>query len=296
MASSASKPPSPDDLRRTYGLPASNNFIRHDGGFESECWVVDGRWFVKAWRGEPPERLELLEQLHRRGLPVVVPLRTSAGSLMATSGGRPYAVFPFVRGRPAGDDDWAEMARALRGVHAVRDVSLPRTTMEERCIDDLRARLEHPWIRDRRHDVAARVDRLEQVIERARSVEVPHVLCHQDFGGHNLLLDDDDDGDGAGCARVVAILDWDQARLAPREHDVWLAGDERHGLRFLEAYGAFDLDLTHLEFALLARALRDMAARVCEDVDRPGVDTWGFQRLARLERNLAMFRPFCRPT
>ena len=41
------------------------------------------------------------------------------------------------------------------------------------------------------------------------------------------------------------------------------------------------------------RALRDMAARVLGFTDRPGVETWGFRRIARLDRDLAMFRPFC---
>jgi hypothetical protein len=47
--------------------------------------------------------------------------------------------------------------------------------------------------------------------------------------------------------------------------------------------------LTHL----LTRALRDLAARVLTETDRPGVDTWGFQQIAKLDRDLALFRPFC---
>jgi hypothetical protein len=273
-----------DDLRRDYGLDVTV-IERHPGGFESECWVADGTWFVKVWRGEPPARLSLLERLRRSGLPVVVPLRTRDGMLRSVSGGRPYAVFPFVHGRTGGDDDWAEMVRALKRVHEVTDVALPRSTMEERCITDLRARLDHPWIRDRRREVASHVERLEEVIERARSIEARHVLCHLDFGGFNLLLDHEG---------IAAILDWDQACLAPREHDVWVAAEGPHGHEFLEEYGASDLDPTHLEYALLARGLRDMAARVCDEVDRPGVDAWGFARLARLESDLEMFRPFCR--
>ena len=45
--------------------------------------------------------------------------------------------------------------------------------------------------------------------------------------------------------------------------------------------------------ALLARALRDLSARVATGTDRPGVDTWGFRRIASLERDLDLFRPFC---
>ena len=70
-------------------------------------------------------------------------------------------------------------------------------------------------------------------------------------------------------------------------------GNGDQGERFLAEYGARDLNLDHIEYALLARALRDMAARVLSGTDRPGVYTWGFRRIAKLDRDLAMFRPFC---
>jgi hypothetical protein len=44
----------------------------------------------------------------------------------------------------------------------------------------LRDRYDHPWIAGRRHELAMYVDRLEAVIERARAVEVPNVVCHHD--------------------------------------------------------------------------------------------------------------------
>jgi hypothetical protein len=81
--------------------------------------------------------------------------------------------------------------------------------------------------------------------------------------------------------------------IGPREHDVWIAAEGPHGAAFLEMYGARDLDRDHIEYALLARALRDLAARVFSEVDRPGIDTWGFRRIAKLDNDLALFRPFC---
>ena len=66
--------------------------------------------------------------------------------------------------------------------------------------------------------------------------------------------------------RVAAILDWEQAVLGPREHDVWMAAEGDHGDLFMAKYNARD---------------------------PPGVETWGFRRIAKLERDLEMFRPFC---
>ncbi|MEQ4206765.1 phosphotransferase [Actinopolymorpha sp. B9G3] len=274
----------PPDLARDYGLVATE-LHPHPGGFESDCWVADGLWFVKVWRGSaPPARLDLLNDLGAAGLPVPAPVPTVTGELYATLGARPYALFPFVQGRRCHGDDWRETARALRRVHELDGIRLPRSTMDEPEIWQLRERLDHGWIKDRRREVADSILRLERTIDRASLKAVRHVVCHRDFGGSNLIVDD---------GEVVAMLDWEQAVLGPREHDLWIAAESTNTESFLAEYGARDLDLDHIEYALLARALRDMAARVLGETDRPGVETWGFQRIARLERDLELFHPFC---
>ncbi len=258
----------------------------HPGGFESECWIADDTWFIKLWRDPgQPSGLPLLTELAARGLPVSAPVPTISGALSASWQGRPYAVFPYVPGRAQSEDDWPLVAAALKQVHGLRGIDLPYATMDEPDIQKLREHTDHPWIRDRSQEVQGDIDRLEGAIARARAADVPIVVAHLDFGGANVLIED---------GRVAAILDWDQAVLGPREHDVWIAAERKHGAEFLAAYGARDLNLDHIEYALLARALRDMAARVLSERDRPGVDTWGFDRIARLESDLEMFRPFCR--
>lgn len=64
-------------------------------------------------------------------------------------------------------------------------------------------------------------------------------------------------------------------------------------MRFLRAYGAEGLDPTHLEYARLARSLRDLAVRIRDEVDLEGVNTWGFDGLRRVDADLALARPFC---
>ncbi len=192
-----------------------------------------------------------------------------------------FALYPFVRGHPAPDDP-ALLGRMLRRVHAITDVHLPAATMDEWCVEFLRDHLDHPWIADRRAELAAAVDRLAAVIERARRTEVPYVLVHRDLYGDNMLVDDD--------GEVIAVLDWDHACLAPREHDLWMLVDEERGTGLLAAYGVDDLDATHLELALLARSLGDLAVRVHDEVDRPGVEQWGFRRLARVDEVLDQLR------
>ncbi len=263
-------------LEQDYGLVVSS-IEPHPGGWEADCFVVDDTWFVKVWRRSPPRNLSLLDDLAQRGVPVAPPIRTADGRLATTR----YGVFPYLRGVPAPNDP-VLLAGVLRQVHAITDVELARTSMEEWCIEFLRAHLDHPWIEDRGEELTAAVDRLDGVVERARHTPAPHVLVHNDLYGDNLLVD--------GHGDVVAVLDWDHACLAPREHDLWMLADEERSSGLLDAYGAHDLDPTHLEYALLARALRDLGARVRTESDRPGVDQWGFRRLARIDDVLAALR------
>ncbi|MGZ0149973.1 phosphotransferase enzyme family protein [Kribbella sp. WER1] len=272
------------DLARDYGLTVTE-LAPHPGGFATEGWVADRRWFVKRWQdGAEPVGLAQLGELRALGLPVVEPLRTVDGELSALSGSRAYAVFPYIQGRTATWADWRVVARALRRVHeAPLRVTLPPSDVSEPQIHNLMRYLQHPWVVDRADAVRAAIARLDDV--RARLAPVPEVVCHTDFHGLNVLIGSDSD--------VVAILDWENAVVGPREYDLWVAADGEPLEEFLDEYGARDLDADHLEFALLARGLRDLAARVMNDVDRPGVDTWGFDRIARVDSDLEIFRRYC---
>jgi aminoglycoside phosphotransferase (APT) family kinase protein len=242
------------------------------GGFLPRCWT-DGTQVLKLWGDGLPASLGVLGDLD---LPVVAPLA------MAVIAGWGVAVFPFVHGRPATSADAPALARAMRRMHEHPLVDLPRLPIDESwCLETMRDRLDHPWIRDRRAEVEAQLDRLEGAIERARKQPRPEVVCHTDFGPHNAIVDE--------TGAVAAILDWVYARLAPREHDLWAAFDEPDPRAFLDEYGRdVTLDRAHLEYALLARALRDATARVAFEQDRAGVDTWGFDRWRRLDRNLGL--------
>jgi hypothetical protein len=275
------RPPTRTDLRDAFGVDVGE-LRRHGEGWESVGWT-DGTWFVKVWHGAPPANLAVLARLD---LPVPAPRPALDGALSAPSSVGTIGLFPFVPGRLATRDDWALVARELRRVHEhpIAGLDLPPATIDEPSIATLRDRLDHPWIRDRRREVTEHVDRLEAVIERARAVDVAPVLCHTDFGGWNLLVDDD--------GGVAAILDWDWAVLGPREHDLWIAFEEADPLAFLRAYGPVAIDPTHLEYALLRRAVQDLTARVVEETDREGVETWGFDRWRRLDANLQLASSF----
>lgn len=275
-------PPPVEELRRDLGLAAARCEPRA-GGFASHCWLIDDQWFLKTRRADsPPRDLRLLRLLRDRGLPVVPAVHEHE---LPTDDGRLYSVFPFVPGRHASDLDSAVVASALRHVHLTpfEGLDLPTRSLADERLDDLRSNLDHPWIRDRASELSAWLDRFDSVASRAVAVTAPVVLSHDDLGGHNLLLDE--------SGNVAAMLDWDYACVGPREHDLWMVIDEQRPSEFLHAYGASEFALSSelLEYALLRRALGDLSARVCDELDRPGVDTWGFARLARLDATLALF-------
>ena len=278
-------PPAAAQLRDAFGVEGGE-FRPHQGGFEADAFS-DGRWFVKLWHQEPDsdDALALTAELAARGMPVPAAQRALDGSYTSTHRGRSYAVFPFVRGRQGTWNDAVAIAQAMRSVHEIADLVLPRTSMNEWSIEVLRDRRDHPWLGDCRAEVMDSVDRLEAVIERARTIDLPPVMCHHDLFPHNVLIDRD--------GRVAALLDWGHAMLAPREHDVFAALCGPEPVRFLRAYDADGLDITHLEYARLARSLRDLAARISNEVDREGIDTWGLDGLRRVDADLALARPFC---
>ena len=252
-------------------------------GFESAGWILDDRWFVKVWHDDDhPVELALLDQLADRGLPVPRPLRSD---VTRTDDGRRYAVFPYMIGRHATGDDWAAVARMLRRVHDVplEGIGLPTWAPSDEPLVQLRSRLDHPWIGGRADEVSTWLDRFASILDRVRATDVRAVLSHDDFGGQNVILDDG--------GSVAAIVDWDRARLGPREHDLWLVIDETHPHEFLRAYDitGLGLEVAHIEYGLVHRALADLAARIVKEVDQPGLTTWGFDRLARVDETLALF-------
>jgi aminoglycoside phosphotransferase (APT) family kinase protein len=253
-------------------------FERHPFGFTSDCFT-DGAQFLKVWRhGRPPTDVGLLDRLAAVGVPVPTPITT------ATIGGYPCALFPYVVGRHATDTDRVAVAQAMRIVHdtPTTGLGLINRGPDEASVTGMRALLDHPWIANRRDEVARTLDRLELSIERARHTNAPLVLCHNDFGGWNVLVEEE-------TGEIAALLDWDHASLAPREDDLWVAFRDDDPVGYLDAYGAdVTLDCALLERALLARSVRDAFARVSDEIDRDGVDLWGFDQWRKVDDQLAL--------
>ena len=301
-------------------------------GYVAACYVVRcasaERYFLKLWpetrvgsQGEAQRdsSLRLTRALCDRGIypNVPYPIPTRLGSLWASFAGSPFAVFPFLPGDVA--PPWSqtppavrdELARAVATIHAatpaLADVLPSRETFALPWEADLRAGLDaiepidraarlglwalQELVVPRRVEILRQLDRLHRLQDAVRRLAGPFVLCHTDLGGDNLLIAE---------PGQLALLDWDDATVAPPEHDLQTAVGEGFG-RFLEVYrnagGIGPWHLDHFAFYLLRRYVGDLAVRLLrilhenpterEDADLlDGMERWGFAQWRMLDQTL----------
>lgn len=173
--------------------------------------------------------------------------------------GRSLHVTPWIDGEPGppGLQHWRALGRLLAQVHRQR-VDVPRLAYDHRqqvaLVREVQARRtpELPWDQEL---VDALVERADALAELLRDRPRDDVLCHTDPHLGNVLLQ------GA----QVWLVDWDDARLAPREHDLVfpLGGvvdevTEQERAAFFDGYGPVELDPDRLAYARCLRALEDL--------------------------------------
>ena len=282
-----------ETVRDVYGLPVQE-LVFVPVGVPSVCYAVhcrgEERYFLKLWpdtragRANAARRtisLPLTRALYERGLypRVPYPISTRNGALWATFSGNPFAVFPLLSGNapparwsPALRDEFARTIAAIhRATPALADVLPPHEAFDIPFEDDLRHGLEaieqigpreRPGLRalrdmvlPRRAEISAQLARLHLLQHAVRQLSGSFVLCHTDMGGDNLLVDDHGQ---------LIVLDWDDAIVAPPEHDLQSALGAREytseeqdedALEGMEAYGfaqwsALDETLDSISVAL----------------------------------------------
>jgi aminoglycoside phosphotransferase (APT) family kinase protein len=314
-----------------YGVTVSDlHFI--PVGFAAACYRLQAgntALFLKLWPGCLEHSRPQLVTRRNRGLRlaralyvlgiyprVAYPLLTGRDGLTAAYAGGEFAVFPFLEGAAppavwpvALQDEWARtLALIHRATPSLADVLPERERFEFGFEADLRRGLNllaslgpdarpglsraQRLLQAGQRDIDAQVARLVDLRHAVRRLGSPFVLCHTDMGGDNLLVDD---------AGRLYVLDWDEATVAPPEHDLhearWI-GLERILRTYREAGGAAPLHLDHFAFYILRRALGDMTARFTriltinatdeEDDDAIfGIEEWGFRQWAALDETLA---------
>ena len=324
-------------VRDAYGVAGVElHFLPLGFGACYELRTADGeRFFLKVWPhlrvGQPVTNdqlasLALSHALHQRVPSILLPhpLQTRGSTLSADLEGIPLALFAFIEGEthpartPALDRAVAQALATLhRSATLFEDFNLRREAFELAWEPDLRRYLEvaahieaaarpglvalRAWTDEHGTDMLTQLERLHALRPQVLAINAPLVLCHTDLHGNNVLRTPSGD---------VHVLDWDDAKLAPPEHDLWSAlgehavgGDVTTVRAFFEAYwdagGHAPLHLEHFAFYLLRRFVEDATVSIGrllaadadprddEDLIR-ALDDWGATRWHHLDDTLAV--------
>ncbi len=251
-----------------------------------------GAYFLKLFPDTPygheaAARLEgehaLLNALREHNVleRIPAPIRALDGSTRSSFGGMTFAVYAYIEGRTLWGREESvlePLARAVARLHAGaprllavhlpfpdEDFGLP---FEADLLNQLSS-LEHlrpnarPGVLALRDLMLPRQGEFLEILERvhhfqriARSIPRQNVVAHTDLHGGNLLLDPDGQ---------LWALDWETARAAPAEHDLWMF----HPMldEFLSVYDGMleippDLDADLFGFYIYRRTLEDLAVDV----------------------------------
>jgi spectinomycin phosphotransferase len=215
---------------------------------------------------------------------VMAPIPTATGQLWQSALGFAWILYPYFDGHngfaaPLSQAQWVILGRTAQAVHSTAlppalDQSVPREDYSARWRDivtefdqEAQTRIYHDpiarklaafWL-TRRDEIRTLVARAGQLAEDLRRHARPFVLCHTDLHAGNVLLRANDE---------LAIVDWDNPLLAPKERDLMFVGGGVGGIwntaaeeaAFYAGYGPTPIDLVALAYYRNERIVEDLAA------------------------------------
>jgi spectinomycin phosphotransferase len=244
------------------------------------------RYLLKLRRADFDEvAVAVPAYLHAQGiLGVMAPIATTTKQLWIHAHGFFWMLYPFFEGKNGFEASlspaqWIALGETIRKVHgAILPADLARRVPHEsysphnRTIvkaldaqadrllfdDPVTARLAAFW-KTNRIEIMTVVERSEQLAKQMRDRATEFVLCHSDLHAGNVLLGDDD---------KLAIVDWDNPILAPKERDLMFVGggigdtwnDPREKEWFYRGYGPAEIDLVAIAYYRYERIVADFAA------------------------------------
>jgi len=250
----------------------------------------DTPYFLKLRRGPFNEiAVAVPAFLHAQGIrQVVAPIATTTHKLWVREHGFDWTLYPFFDGKTGFEvalskPHWIALGEAMKAVHTTtlptdllkrvpHEAYSPRwrntvrafhKQVEQNHYDDpIAASLAAFWMT--KHDeIQSMVERADQLAQALQSRKVELVVCHSDLHGRNVLV---------GADGEVAIVDWDEPILAPKERDLMFIGggiggiwnNDQEAAWFYEGYGQIEIDLVALSYYRYERIVVDIA----EDAER----------------------------
>ena len=130
---------------------------------------------------------------------------------------------------------------------------------QNRYDDPIAASLAAFWL-TKRDEIQCIVERAEQLAHALRNRTITLAVCHSDLHGRNIVV---------GANEELAIVDWDEPILAPKERDLMFIGggvggiwnNEQEARWFYQGYGQTEIDLVALSYYRYQRIVVDIAER-----------------------------------
>jgi len=278
-------------VRDTFGLPIAHaTFLPVGADVHSAVYrlvTADGTsYLLKLRRGTFNEvAVAVPAFLHAQGIQqVMAPISTTTHQLWVHAHGFDWMLYPFFAGKTGFEvalspAQWITLGASMQAVHTTvlpaglvagmrRETYSPRwrrrvqavhTQVEQHAYEDpIAARLANFWMikRDEIHRV---VERAEQFAEALQQRVVALVVCHADLHAGNVLV---------GSDGALAIVDWDELMLAPKERDLMFVGGGIGGVwntayeekLFYGGYGKAEIDPVVLAYYRYERIVADIAA------------------------------------
>jgi spectinomycin phosphotransferase len=249
---------------------------RIEGGTVGAAYSIDDRYFLKVYDQTEalagrlaetlPRQLRALELL-QNGSPlrdrICAPIRTRAGALCAAREGRTAALYNFIPGEAIGFGnpytarDLAQLSALVEALHQVdarqfaglcpeETYALPFAaplrrllTLEMDALPPDFARTVRPYA----EKAEGRLREAEAMADVLRQRNLPHVLCHTDIHGGNVMRDE---------SGRIYLVDWENLLLAPKEADLyWLWAE-------YPAHFARGVDAAAAAFYAVRRDLEDI--------------------------------------
>jgi Ser/Thr protein kinase RdoA (MazF antagonist) len=256
-----------DVLQHEYGLCAERlTYLKQ--AWVAHCYALDcaggERFFVKFYQQERQARLyardlefylSASDQLaHKQLLPHIAhPVPALSGRFAHAFDGHLLILLYWIEGQTVGferlaDDVLAQAATLVGRLHAstpqIEWPDPPRERFDLPFEDALLGNLGaleritsvdtpgkqglRALLLPRRGEILRLLERLKELQALMREKDHERVLCHTDLHGGNMMLD---------AAGVLHLVDWENAVLAPPEHDLhFFEWDERFAELFLPRY------------------------------------------------------------
>lgn len=250
----------------------------------------DDTYFLKLRRGAADDATARLQSVlagavfEAGAARIVAPLPDRDGLLTTALDGYGAVLYPYLEGRSGFEvsltrNQWAALGNSVRALHGLDlaptlRASIRVETYGPQWRDKVRGHLAGVAPPDRLPDAPARelaailtarrqqlctiVERAEQLAAVLRGRDLELVLCHGDLHAGNVMVIDDGS---------LAVVDWDDPVLAPRERDLMFVGggvggvwnDPAECAAFYQGYGAGQVDAQTLAYYRCERIVQDIA-------------------------------------